>query len=197
MDICEIEKYLKLVFGISVVLQRSLIFWREWICLRKFVISNVLQRSLIFWREKICFTNVLIVSGNGIVSRLTACMMCTEASLDPMCTISTVSYGNGWVNSSWQTRATISPIHVYARNTFFVLFVYLERTFKWQSCQRFSLILSLTEFRNLPLWMICWILYVNCSRYMEDLIVWFWKYSQHGVHIEVSRDYLSVSLTNI
>lgn len=118
MDICEIEKYLKLVFGISVVLQRSLIFWREWIC----------------------FTNVLIVSGNGIVSRLTACMMCTEASLDPMCTISTVSYGNGWVNSSWQTRATISPIHVYARNTFFVLFVYLERTFKWQSCQRFSLI---------------------------------------------------------
>lgn len=140
MDICEIEKYLKLVFGISVVLQRSLMFWREWICLRKFVISNVLQRSLIFWREKICFTNVLIVSGNGIVSRLTACMMCTEASLDPMCTISTVSYGNGWVNSSWQTRATISPIHVYARNTFFVLFVYLERTFKWQSCQRFSLI---------------------------------------------------------
>lgn len=88
----------------------------------------------------------------------TNCMMHTMASLDPMCTISMVSYGNGWVNSSWPTRATISPIHVYARNTFFVLFVYLERTFKWQSCQRFSLIkhVKFSVWLNLGTWYYEW-----------------------------------------
>lgn len=120
-------------------LQRSLIFWREFICLQMFYDfwcsakeldilegKNLFYESFTSLRKWNCFE--------------TNCMEPTEASLNPMCTISTVSYGNGWVNSSRMTRATISPIHVYARNTFFVLFVYLERTFKWQSCQRFSLI---------------------------------------------------------
>lgn len=139
-------------------LQRSLIFWREFICLQMFYDfwcsakelgilegKNLFYESFTSLRKWNCFE--------------TNCMDPTQASLNPMCTISTVSYGNGWVNSSWPTRATISPIHVYARNTFFVLFVYLERTFKWQSCQRFSLIkhVKFSVWLNLgtcmPLWM--------------------------------------------
>lgn len=113
MDICEIEKYLKLVFGISVVLQRRLIFWREWIL----------------------FMNVLLVSGNGIVSN---CLVRTQRPALTPCVqlVYGVFFGNGWVNSSWLTWDTINPIRVYARNTF----VYLQRTFKWQVSQRFSLL---------------------------------------------------------